>query len=126
MLWRDLRDRRCLGFKFRRQYSLGTYVVDFVCLEARLVVEVDGPIHDHPDRQTRDLRRDEWLRSQGFDVLRFSNDLFASGSGELPLEAIRRGLRERAADPSSDPASPGHLLPQGEKERLRPTREGRA
>ena len=69
LLWRILRDRRLEGLKFRRQVPLGPYVLDFVCLRHRLVVEADGPFHD-PEH---DARRDVWLAAKGFRVLRFSN-----------------------------------------------------
>jgi very-short-patch-repair endonuclease len=68
-LWKLLRDRKLAELKFRRQVPLGPYVVDFLCLRHRLVVEADGPFHD-PDH---DRRRDEWLAASGFRVMRFSN-----------------------------------------------------
>ena len=70
ILWNLLRDRRLEGLKFRRQVPLGPYVLDFVCLRHRLVVEADGPFHD-PDR---DASRDDWLAAKGFLVLRFPNN----------------------------------------------------
>jgi very-short-patch-repair endonuclease len=71
-LWRHLRFRQIAGHKFRRQRPLGPYIVDFVCLEKKLVVEVDGG--QHAENQTSDVERDMWLRSQGYEVLRFWND----------------------------------------------------
>jgi very-short-patch-repair endonuclease len=68
-LWARLRGRRLGGLKFRRQMAMGPYVLDFVCLRFRLVVEADGPFHDGE----RDAIRDAWLRAKGFRVLRFSN-----------------------------------------------------
>ncbi len=68
-LWVLLRDRRLEGLKFRRQVPIGVYVVDFMSVRHRLVIEADGPFHD-PDR---DATRDAWLMSQGFRVLRFKN-----------------------------------------------------
>ena len=62
LLWSLLRDRRLEGLKFRRQVPLGPYVLDFVCLRHRLVIEADGPFHD-PER---DAVRDAWLDSKGF------------------------------------------------------------
>ena len=59
------------GYKFRRQQPLGRYIVDFVCLEKRVVVEVDGGQHAH--EATVDAERDRWLRDEGFIVLRFWN-----------------------------------------------------
>ena len=70
-LWRHLRGRQMGGCKFRRQYPLGHYVVDFVCLEARLIIEVDGG--QHADQVDYDQWRTEWLEQQGFQVLRFWN-----------------------------------------------------
>ncbi|MEO8060042.1 MAG: DUF559 domain-containing protein [Burkholderiales bacterium] len=67
-LWSRLR-REQLGVKFRRQHPLGTYVLDFVCLDARLVVEVDGS--QHLDQQAYDECRSAWLATQGYSVLRF-------------------------------------------------------
>jgi very-short-patch-repair endonuclease len=71
-LWQHLRSRRLLGFKFRRQVPIGYYVVDFACLDAQLVIEVDGG--QHAERESEDQRRTDWLSSQGFRVLRFWND----------------------------------------------------
>jgi len=70
LLWRLLRDRKLDGLKFRRQFPLGPYVLDFVCLRHRLIVEADGPLHD-PDR---DRERDLWLAGRGYRVLRFRNE----------------------------------------------------
>lgn len=70
-LWQGLRGRQMDGFKFRRQVPLGPYIVDFVCLEARLVIEVDGG--QHLD-SAEDKIRDAWLASEGFQVMRFWND----------------------------------------------------
>jgi very-short-patch-repair endonuclease len=69
-LWRLLRDRRLSETKWRRQVPIGPYVVDFVCLERRVVVECDGS--QHADSQ-RDAVRDAWLADQGFLVVRFWN-----------------------------------------------------
>ena len=68
-MWAILRGRRLEELKFRRQVPVGRYVVDFLCLRHRLIVEVDGPFHD----AAHDARRDEWLKSQGFRILRFSD-----------------------------------------------------
>jgi len=72
LLWHQLRDKRVGGLRFRRQYRLGPFIVDFVCLSARLVIEVDGPSHELT--VDADVRRTRWLEDQGFRVLRFSND----------------------------------------------------
>ena len=69
-LWALLRNRRLEGLKFRRQVPIGRYVVDFLCLRHRLIVEADGPMHD---ANPGDAERDAWLVAQGFRVLRFPN-----------------------------------------------------
>ena len=87
-LWTILRDRRLEGLKFRRQVVIGSYVVDFVCMRHRLIVEADGPFHD----AERDSARDEWLRSQGFRVLRFANQQIETRDWEVVgaiVEAVK-------------------------------------
>jgi very-short-patch-repair endonuclease len=69
LIWRELR-KRPGGYKFRRQHPLSEVVLDFACLEARLAIEVDGAAHDLGDRPQRDVRRDAYLESRGFSVLR--------------------------------------------------------
>ncbi|MBB5274794.1 very-short-patch-repair endonuclease [Rhizobium rosettiformans] len=69
-LWGDLRNRQLNGHKFSRQIPIGVYIVDFVCREQRLVVELDGSQHAENER---DERRTEWLNVQGYSVLRFWN-----------------------------------------------------
>ena len=66
-----LRKRQVYGFQFRRQYSIGPFFVDFICLEARLIVEVDGS--QHADQKDRDKSRSEFLRAKGYNLLRFWN-----------------------------------------------------
>jgi very-short-patch-repair endonuclease len=72
-VWRRLRNRRFSDFKFRRQFPLGNYFVDFVCLERRLILELDGGQHGESVQTRYDVARDAWLRSQGFWILRFWN-----------------------------------------------------
>lgn len=72
ILWQHLRLRQFGGYKFRRQQPLGNYIVDFVCLGKRLVVEVDGGQHN--SQHSYDERHDAWLEQQGFRVLRFWNN----------------------------------------------------
>ncbi len=73
-LWYHLRAGR-LGFKFKRQVPMGTYIVDFACLEKRLVIELDGG--QHMDNKIYDTKRTDWLMTNGFKVLRFWNhDVF--------------------------------------------------
>jgi very-short-patch-repair endonuclease len=70
LLWFRLRNRQCGGWKIGRQEPIGPYVADFCCRERKLVIEADGGQHAE---SARDERRDAWLRSEGFDVVRFAN-----------------------------------------------------
>ena len=70
-LWSHLRKGQLYGFQFRRQHSVGPFFVDFICLEASLIIEVDGS--QHADRKEQDQSRDEFLRASGYRVLRFWN-----------------------------------------------------
>ena len=70
-LWLLLRDRRLDGLKFRRQVPFGPYILDFVCFDRRLVIEVDGGQHADSDR---DRVRDEYLRAEGFRTVRYWNN----------------------------------------------------
>ncbi len=90
-LWYRLRGRRLEGFKFRRQFAIGSYVVDFACLERKLIVELDGGQHaeqiDHDELRTR------LLEARRFRVLRFWNDE-ALRETEAVLEVILSELRQ--------------------------------
>jgi very-short-patch-repair endonuclease len=71
LLWQQLRGRRFQDFKFRRQRPLGPYILDFVCLEAGLVIEIDGG--QHSEQQTYDQARTALIETQGLTVIRFWN-----------------------------------------------------
>jgi very-short-patch-repair endonuclease len=89
-LWYWLRSRSLYGTKFVRQEPIGPYIVDFVCREHRLIVEVDGGQHAE---NKHDVIRDEWLRRHGYRVLRFwNNDVLENTDGVL--ETIANALRE--------------------------------
>ena len=90
LLWRKLRLWQLDGFKFRRQQPLGGYIVDFACLEKRLVIEIDGG--QHAQQANYDTERDAWLREQRFVVLRFwNNDVLKNIDGVL--EVIAKNLQ---------------------------------
>jgi 5-methyltetrahydrofolate--homocysteine methyltransferase len=74
LLWQQLRDRRLGGHKFRRQFAIGRFIVDFYCPKTKLVIEVDGKIHESPEAAAADRERDEELHAKGFTVLRIQND----------------------------------------------------
>src|SRR5262245_62342304 len=94
VLWRHLRLRQIGGHKFRRQRAIGPYIVDFVCLEKHVVVEVDGGQHNK--HQKYDARRDGWLRGKGFTVLRFLDDAVLK-----QVENVKQAIWEALCAPSS-------------------------
>ena len=96
-LWYHLRAHRFMGKKFKRQKPLGRYVVDFVCIEEKLMIELDGG--QHTENHQYDHVRDSWLRNEGYTVLRFWNHE-VMGEIEGVLEAIRLAL-----SPSPSPAN---------------------
>jgi very-short-patch-repair endonuclease len=90
-LWQELRRCQVDGFKFRRQAPIGNYVVDFVCFERTLVIELDGG--QHAEQLEFDNSRTDWLNKEGFRVLRFwNNQVFAELEGVM--EIIWRALRD--------------------------------
>ncbi len=73
-LWGLIRYRKINGLKFRRQYSVAGFVVDFYCPELKLALEVDGSIHDSPEQQGKDRERERIIKSVGLSFLRLTND----------------------------------------------------
>ena len=96
ILWSRLRRRQLGGFKFRRQHQVGLYICDFASLDGAVVVELDGS--QHANQMSYDARRDHFLRSAGFRVLRFWNGEVLS-EAEGVLETIFEALT-RGSDPS--------------------------
>lgn len=93
LLWRKLRGKS-LGAKFRRQAPIGPYIVDFVCFEKKLVIELDGSQHASPQGRAYDATRTQWLESQGFRVLRFwDNQVLTETEGVLEriLQELKGG-----------------------------------
>lgn len=74
VLWNALSSKKLEGYKFRRQHVIGKYIADFICLRENLIIEVDGLIHQLPENLESDAERTDWLRSEGYQVLRFTND----------------------------------------------------
>ena len=72
VMWSSLRSRQFGSYNFRRQQPIGSFIVDFVCFEKRLIVELDGG--QHMENESHDRERTEWLEGQGFFVLRFWNN----------------------------------------------------
>lgn len=73
-LWQLLRNKKLNGLKFRRQHQIGSYITDFYCHEKKLIVELDGEVHNNPERQKHDSTRDKYLTASGFKILRFKNE----------------------------------------------------
>ena len=101
VLWRELRKYR-LGWRFRRQFPIPPYIVDFACVEARLIIEADGGQHARPGEHEL---RDRELRRQGWRILRFwNNDILANRQGVLRTIAETLGPpREANPHPSPPP-----------------------
>ena len=110
-LWYYLRDRRLGGWKFRRQYPVGPYIVDFICPEKNLIIEVDGG--QHAENEEMDLQRSAYLNKMGYRVFRFWNNQVLQET-EAVLEAILAVL----ADGKQNSPSPQPSPPLGEREIL--------
>ena len=93
VLWHLLRGRQLDGYKFRRQHIIGSYIADFVCLNKRLIIEVDGLIHQIPQNKISDEERTFELSKLGFNVIRFTNEEI-SNAPEKVLSAVLKGLKK--------------------------------
>jgi len=91
-LWKYLRGRQLEGFKFRRQHPIGKYIVDFINLERKIIIEVDGGQHSE---NKKDKLRDKWLEEQGYEVLRFwDNEVLTN------IEGVMESIRKKLYSPS--------------------------
>jgi very-short-patch-repair endonuclease len=99
-LWEHLRDRRLAGFKFRRQYALDGFILDFYCAEAKLVVELDGA--SHVGRENYDRDRTIWLEVSGLEVIRFPNQSIFDN-----IEKVLSSIKEHCQRHSSSSPLPG-------------------
>ena len=93
-LWRALKSKQLNGLRFRSQHPVGNFILDFYCASCKLVVEVDGSIHD--DRQDYDLERTKVLETYGYFVLRFTNDEVL-GNIDIVLAKIAEAAEARIA-----------------------------
>jgi len=92
LFWSKIRNRQLLGFKFRRQYSIGKFIVDYCCPEAKLIVEIDGDSHYSSNKSlSKDRVRQKYLESLGFNILRFTNKDI-TGNLEASLEKLYQRL----------------------------------
>ena len=86
VLWKSI-NKSQLGFKFRRQQSIGVYIVDFYCPEAKMIIELDGSVHGEEDVAEKDQRRQTFLEQQKFTVLRYRNEQI-----KYELEAVLQDI----------------------------------
>jgi very-short-patch-repair endonuclease len=100
-LWYLLRNRALGRLKFRRQQPIDGYVADFCCFEKKLIIELDGAVHDTQDQKVYDQERDTFLKNQGFKVLRFTNSELENN----PTDVLERILKSVSAP--SPPAGEG-------------------
>ncbi|MBI3331862.1 endonuclease domain-containing protein [Candidatus Peregrinibacteria bacterium] len=98
ILWRRLRNRQLYGLKFRRQFPIGKYVVDFMCLDSRLAIELDG--NSHQFREKTDMKKQIFLEQQGFTLLRYSNNQI-----KFNLEMSLVQIAQKAGIPEQEIAS---------------------
>ena len=96
LLWWQLRAHRLAGWKFRRQQPIGPYIVDFVCFEKQIIIELDGG--QHSQRMKYDSMRSAWLAGQGFRVLRFWNHEVLQDP-QTVVEVIAKECEQSSADP---------------------------
>jgi ATP-dependent Lhr-like helicase len=112
VLWQHL-GRKSLGHRFRRQHLIGNYIVDFVCLEKNLIVEVDGEYHHTPEQQTLDRERTFDLNEQGYRVIRFTNGEVLSNIDRI-LQKINLFLLNEQSNDKIKTISEAGSLPLGE------------
>lgn len=104
-MWWRLRELAPKGSHFRRQATIGPYFADFACHATKLVIEIDGGQHGQARQFKRDLKRDAYLRHNGYRVLRFwNNDVRENIEGVLSL--ICEALESRKSPPTPDPSPP--------------------
>jgi very-short-patch-repair endonuclease len=104
ILWRSLRDRKMGGWKFRRQHPIRPFIVDFVCVERRLIIEVDGG--QHASKVQADASRSSYLRKKGYKILRFWNNQVLNES-EAILDMILAALNDDTPSPRPSPPNLG-------------------
>lgn len=111
IMWQHLRNRNIEDQKFRRQHPIAGYIPDFVCLDKKIVVEVDGPYHDEAAQKKFDLMREQWLSESGFVMVRVTNGEVLSNIEDV-LEKIKQVIKERTQvdEPATEALSFGEGL----------------
>ena len=105
ILWRKLRDKQLDGYKFRRQHIIRSFIADFVCISKKIIIEVDGLIHQLPENKLSDAARTIELNQSGFKVLRFTNEEVVEDTDRV-LNEIRLSLQERNIEQSESENPP--------------------
>jgi len=114
ILWNELRDGRLEGYKFRRQHPIGKFIADFYCHQGKLVVELDGSIHDNEDVKERDASRTSEIENFELRVIRFQNeDIFKKLNEVLKQIMFSLGTKSLSEREGESPS------PQGEGFRMR-------
>ena len=111
-LWSRLRGKRLGGVRFRRQQPFGSYIADFYCSTARLIIEIDGAQHGQPAHRAHDALRSRFLEDQGYFVLRFTNHEVMRETDRV-LDVIWHMVEVRGPSPPRS-AERASTLPQGE------------
>ena len=104
LLWRSIRDRQMGGWKFRRQHPIQPFIVDFVCVERKLIIEVDGG--QHANKVQEDASRSGYLRNKGYRILRFWNNQVLKET-EAVLDMILTALDDDTPSPRPSPSNLG-------------------
>ena len=100
IIWQEVRNRKIANCKFRRQHPIAGYIPDFVCLEKKLIVEIDGGYHNEADQIKFDTARESWLAEQGFTMVRFTNDEVNNALNTV-LKNIEQALSSKESIPEA-------------------------
>ena len=93
LLWEKFRRGAFHGLNIHRQHSIGNYIADFYCAHPRMIIEIDGEVHNQEEQHEKDFHRDENLREMGYIVLRFSNHEVLTNTKAV-LQAIETAIRK--------------------------------
>ena len=111
LLWTKIRAKQLLGHKFRRQYSVGDYIVDFYCPERLLVIEIDGDVHAQENRKKMDCQREAYLTTLGLNIIRYPNDEVLNN-----LDGVLQDLENKIISESTSPCP--SLQRRGQEKRI--------
>ena len=100
IIWQQLRNRNIEGQKFRRQHPVAGYIPDFVCLDKKIIIEIDGAYHDNEEQKKFDTMRTEWLSEHGYSMVRITNDEVKNDIATV-LIRIKEAIQNRNADQMS-------------------------